>query len=429
MRAAWLVPAVAVALLGCAACSTGKDDPAVAARVAELQAQAATLYEQGDLRGALREAVRALTVDPSASELCDGISRIYTEMGRDDEAVEFFALAAEKLPDKVTPRVLQGHHEYLLGHWDLALAAFDEAARLDPDNPVPPRRCGEIYHAQGRFEEALSMFERAFELDRSDVETAVRLVRSQRITGRYETAMQTVEAALAENPEGAGLHHAKAQLLVREQRLEEAERSLRRALELDPRHREAHYDLARLLHRAGRDAEAAEHERRAARLASFERGRDALGRELVARPTDPSVPLAFAELELTEDNFAEALGWFRRARSRGAQGPRLAGGTAEALFGMGELERGEAALRSITATDGHSDLAMATRLIAEGRPAPAAAFLERAVATGPEEREYLYRVADLLAEAGLPEQASAIAARAAAAPGVVEAMGGTHHSD
>jgi len=427
--------ALVLGSLALGACSGGDrarpagGDPAKAEEVRRYQQLASQLYEQGDLRGALREAVRALTIDPARSDLCEGISRIYTEMGRDDEASEFFALAAKKLPDRVTPKRFQGHHEYLLGHWDRAMEIYEEVARLDPSDPVAFSRMGEILQARGSFEEALEKYRRARELDPGSAETAARVVRLLRITGRYDEARTTVDAALAAAPDSADLYHARSQLSSREGDFEAAEADLRRALEADPRHRAAHYDLARLLERTGNSEEARRHEARARRLADFEAGRDAVGREMLRNPKDSSLPLAFGELELTEDNFREALGWLERARARGAAGPRLWGALAEARFGMGDLRGGEEALRELRGTsDPHVELARAAALVASGRLDEAVPHLDLAASGAPPRREFLYRVADLLREAGREPSAERVEQRCATLPAVVDAIGRTHRA-
>ena len=393
----------------------GRDSP----RYQSYWNEALALRQRGDAGGALSKAARALVAAPDAREPYELMSGIYMELGEDGDAVAFFEKAAVRFPDRPEPRLFQGFHEFRRGSWDSALQAYEAALALDPSDPEPHFRKGLILQAKGSFDLALDSLRHAHELEPDNATTAARLARLLRISGNYTEAMRTVDDALVASPDAADLHYAKGQLLLHQGNLEEAERSFRRALELNSRHREAHYDLGRLLRRTGRQTQGLWEEALARRLTQFVETREILSGQLRLRPSDPAPALALAELELTEDNYVEALGLFQRAEKNGAPPQRIAAGMAEALFGMGDLERGERAMQLLAgAADGRSELARATRLVALARPAQAVAFIARAVEVGPAEREFLRRAADLYAAAGRPAQARDLLERAASSPAV-----------
>jgi tetratricopeptide (TPR) repeat protein len=426
-----------LALTGCGGEGSPPGDAARAAAEAALRspeyrqfsAEAGALHQQGDLRGALKQATRALSAAPQAREPWDGIGRLYMEIGRADEELQFFTIAARNFADSPHAHIHLGRVRYRLGQWDEALAAFDEALRLDPSQTEAHFQRGLVFQAQAAFDEALAAYRRALELAPDSPSVAARVARMQRVTGDYEGAMATVDRALALVPGAAELHYAKGQLLINAGEVAAAERSLRRALAENHRHGGAHYDLARLLLRDGREDEARKHQLASRRLNELAATRDALGGQLGARAGDPLVPIMLAELELTEDNFVEALNWLGRAEIQGGPPERIAAARAEALFGLGRLDEGEAALAALTGvTDGRAALARGAGLIARQRPAQAVPFLDRAVEVGPEEREFLRRVADFYEAAGRDAVAESLHERAVSAPPIQQAAT-THASD
>jgi tetratricopeptide (TPR) repeat protein len=391
-------------------------------------AEARKLHEQGNLRGALQQATRALSVAPLAREPWDAIQRLYTEIGRSDEALQFFTIAARKFSTSPYAHLYLGGAEYRMGNWESALAAYDEALRLDPTQSEAHFQRAVILQGQASFEEALAAYRRSLELEPRSTTAAARVARMQRVTGDYEGAMATVERALAVVPGSPELLYTRGQILFHGGEVEAAEAAFRGALDRNPDHGGAHHDLARLLMRTGREDEGRRHERTAQRLTEISETRDALGAMLGARAGDPLVPILMAELELTAGNHGEALNWLGRAETQGGPAGRIAAARAEAWFGAGDLVRGEAELTVLTGkTDARSALARAAGLAARGRTAQAVPFLERAAKEGPQEREFLRRIADLYEAAGEADRAEELLERAESAPRI--GTGSTHASD
>lgn len=413
----------ALALLACgkSAEPVEKTDPARENEKRRLFAEARRLESAGDLRGALREATRGLVLDLAARDGFDEVSRIYTAMGADPEAAEFFALAVKRAPYAHAYHVL-GVHEFRRGRWGEALTAFDEAVRLDPGFAESWFERGIALQGQARFEEALASFRRAWEIAPTSPETAARIARLLRIQGDYDGARAFVEAALQKLPSSPALHFARGQLLLRDGRLDEAERTLRETLRLDPFHIEAKEDLAKILHRTGRDAEADREQREATWLRRYFETRSAVSRIAPHRATDPLVPLVLAEMDLTEGRFEIAIRSFRRAAELGAPRERAAAGLAEALVLSGDLAAGDEALASLEdSEDGRVDLARAAGLVASGKGKEALPHLERAVSRGPAEWEFRRRAAALFERAGRGARAEALRAEAERLPGCAEA--------
>ena len=375
--------------------------------------QSLSLYGQGDFQASLQEAKNALAASPAAPEPYRLVSKIYTDIGRDRDGIEFFKEAARNYPSQSEPWFYKGFHEFRRHKWKEALESFERAAGLDPENPECHARQGLIHQYMGEFERALLEFKRAHELSPASASHAVRLVTLLRISGSYDEAEKILSEALAATPDSADLHYALGQLRLRHESNEEAETALRRAIALHPALAKAHKDLAGVLFRKGQEQEAQLELAIAERLTDYVRRKSFLVERLGLNPGNPLLPLLLGELELTEQRFSRALGWFTRARALGAPANRIAAGRAEAYTGLGKVAAGEAELSTLPQTgDGRADLARAALLMARGNIPEAAMLLDRAVARGPEEREFLRRASDLYARIGRNAESYALLERA-----------------
>ncbi len=403
-----------VCLFASACASPERGGNASAAHAALRQAAVAAL-DAGDPQAALEPAVRALAAEPRQREAYALVSRIYSELGRDAEAVEFFAVGTRNLPRLPHGWFYKGFHEFRLGRWEDALASFARAAALDPRDAQARFRRGLIHQAMGNFEQALAELREAYRLAPADPIVAARLARVLRIVGRYDEAERLTREALERNAESPDLLYALGQLRLRAGDLDEAERALRRAIARVPDWYEPHHELARVLQRRGDAAQARREERLAARLRAAREGREVLRQAAAERPRDPYPWLLLAELALAQARPAEARRWLSQARKLQAPAARLAADEAELALLQGEVERAAALLAGVHEdAHPHLDLARAALDAANGR-----ASLERLEALArmaPEERTFLWRLADAFEGLGQSERAQELLQRAEAAP-------------
>ena len=376
-------------------------------------------YEEGDFQGALREAMNALVTSPGASEPYRLVSKIYTDIGRDQDGIEFFREATRQYPDQSHPWFYKGFHEFHRHLWKEALVSFEQAAALDPENPECHLRRGLILQYMGEFDRSLAELERAYALSPRSPIYAFRLVNGQRISGKYDDAERTLTEALAVMPDSADLHYALAQLRLRLMRDDDAETALERAITLDPTLAKAHKDLAGVLFRMGRKEEARRELAIAERLTDYSRRKSFLMERLGVNPDQAILPLLLAELELTEGRFLQSLRWFTRAEVMRAPASRISAGRAEAYAGSGKTAAGEAELSKLSESgDGRVDLARAAIFLARGDVQEAAGLLDRALDRGPSERDFLRRTSDLYARSGRTNESLALLERAESVPRV-----------
>jgi tetratricopeptide (TPR) repeat protein len=381
----------------------------------ELMRKSIELYRRGDFKSAFDAASKALTASPGATDTYRLVSKIFTDIGRDKQGIDYFRKVAEKESRRWQPFFYQGLHEYHLHMWEESLTSFERATALDPGNAEAHARSGFLLEYMGDFDRAEDSFRTAWEIEPTEARYASRHAKSLRMAGDYEGAEAVIRTALETSPEAAELHYAMGQLRLKEGRTAEAEEALRRAIELDPGHGAAHRDLAGLLARAGHEREARRYLAVADRIKESAREKGFLLDRLGVNPGDPQLPLLLGELELTDGNHRKALQWFARVEALSGPSDRLHAARAEALFGAGQIDAGRAELSRIgEPQDGRVVLARAVEAAASGDPDEAVRLAAIAVETGPQEKDFLRRASDIYNRAGRTDEAYDLLNRATA---------------
>ncbi len=298
----------------------------------------------GDLQAALRASTEALLAAPALGEPYQRVSDLYAQMGRHENAAEFFMMAAGRFPESAEAPFFRGVHLYRLARWDEALEAFDRAVALEPGMAAAHFQRGVVLQAKADFDGAIAALGRAAELNPGDPYTAVRLARMLRVAGRYDEAREVVEQARTRSDRVAAVHYALGQILLRVGTATEAEASFRRALELDPGYREARHDLGRLQARMGRDEEARRELVLARHIKRVQEERSQLTRLVGLSEDDPGPALALAAIEINQDRLGDARRWIARAEALGAAPDRVSGMRALIAYLAGDVAAGDAEL-------------------------------------------------------------------------------------
>lgn len=381
----------------------------------ELMRRSLERYRTGDFKGAFDAASEALSASPGATEPYRLVSKIFTDIGRDKQGIEFFRGFASRHSDRWQPFFYQGLHEYHLDMWEESLVSFQRATSLDPGNAEAHARSGYLLEYMGDFGRAAVSFRKAWEIEPTKARYASRHAKSLRMSGDYDAAEEVIRAGLDTTPDAAELHYAMGQLWLKQGRTAEAEDALRQAIELDPRNGVAHRDLAGLLARAGREREARRHMAIADRIKESAREKGFLLDRLGVTPGDPLLPLLLGELELTDGQHRKALQWFARVEALAGPTDRIHACRAEALFGAGQMDAGRSELARISnPEDGRAVLARAVGAAAAGNLDDAIELAGVAVETGPQEKDFLRRASDIYNLAGRTDEAYELLNRATA---------------
>ncbi len=366
-------------------------DPATVQRVQSEFAVVGELLGQGRFGEALDAAAAAITIAPHRIEPYEVLSNWFVQLDRHDRAIEAF--------DRLSAGNAHGlrflaRHQALSGDRETAEATLERCLERESDHPGCRLERALVLQARGAFEDAATDLRVAYAGD-ADPATAARLVETLRLTGDYDAIDAVLDTALEADPDSADLLFARARMLLRDRKDTAAEPLLRRVIDLDPTSAPAFRLLGGLLIRTGREAEGR------FRLGQADLYRDyhAAIRTLKQGYTDSAHAtgaLMIAEVELTIGSFDAATGWLDVARAGGASESRIAAAEAWIAYARGDATRGDAALsRAGGEDDGRANLARAARATRAGNRELAVAWLRRAVATGPNERCFLHRAADL----------------------------------
>lgn len=388
-----------------------RPDPETVKRVqAELNV-ASRLLQQSKFDEALEAASVAIAMTPDRVEPYELLSNWYVQLERHDRAIEAFERLSAESPHGL--RFL-ARHQALSDDREAALATLERCVEMDARHPGCRVERAMLRQAKGAFKASIEDLRVAYEVD-SDPATAVRLAELLRITGAYAEIRPVLEAALEQAPDLADLVLALARLQLRDRDDAAAEQTLRRAVELDPTSPAALRLLGGLLLRVGQEAEA--HYR--LDQADLYRDYHMTSRTLIQDfgvSRNATAALMIAELELTIGNYQGAQRWLDTARAHGAPAQRLAAAQAWTWYALGDVAKGDTELaRAGGEDDGRANLARAARAARTGNPEQAGTWLRRAIANGPNERNFLHRAADLYRSIGDADSAAALQLRAATA--------------
>lgn len=176
---------------------------------------------------------RAAEFDPGNPDVVVKLGRILREVGRDEEALEWFLRYHEMVPGDFQGLAHIGGSLSALGRYDEAESYFRRAL-AGSDDPVTHYNLGLLMSLRGRTGEAIAAYERALERDPSHEDARSNLAAALVRASRPDRALRELLRVLDENPDNA-LARANLGLLYAQQgRVRDAVRELEHALAIDP---------------------------------------------------------------------------------------------------------------------------------------------------------------------------------------------------
>lgn len=177
-------------------------------RVQEHFDSATEKLNQGDIDGALSDALAILEHTPDDANAQYIAGACLLEKEQYDEAVKHLLLAAELQPDfalaQLRLAIAYQHQQDI----DSAVSWYDRTLELEPDNIAALYNAGAMLYDAGRSEESLSYLERALKLKPDDFNILEMMGYCELQKGQYAKAYEHLSKArqLTEDPEiGAGL--------------------------------------------------------------------------------------------------------------------------------------------------------------------------------------------------------------------------------
>jgi arylsulfatase A-like enzyme/Tfp pilus assembly protein PilF len=206
----------------------------------------AFLYnEVGDHQSAVAAITRALELNPAAKDVAALTGAYLTEAGRAREAVARLAAFADDPNPDVDVLIAYGVALAASGRSSEALTTFERARTLDPTNALPLIDTATVYLSGGDSRRAEAVFNEALRIDpnAARAHNGLAIVAAQR--GDYATAVAHWQRALAIDPGDYQTLYNLGDVLVRTGRPEEARPYWERYVRTAPAALEAR-DIARV---------------------------------------------------------------------------------------------------------------------------------------------------------------------------------------
>jgi predicted O-linked N-acetylglucosamine transferase (SPINDLY family) len=309
-------------------------------------------------RGELREALdcyrRAFEIDPGYADAYNNAGNVLADLGRGEEAKEYFECAAElrarsiqpdkaETPDPDEQMLHAALRAFQEGRSAEGLALCREVLSRAPERFEAWTLSGACLRAQGQFEQAVEAHRRALALNPEYIDAHTNLSNVLRELGRFAEAVEHYRFVQKRQPSRPDIYKNLGNAFYGLGNLDQAIRCFRRALALDPDYADAHWDLALALLAAG-DYEAGwrEHEWRWRQKPL--RPRD------YAEPQWQGQPLAGKRVLIyAEQGFGDSLQFLRFVPDIGALGaeillelqPELRALAAESVAVSRLIDRGE----------------------------------------------------------------------------------------
>ena len=232
------------------------DDPKKLIRLNDQIEDVVTLYEAGNLQGALALVRQVVAERPGMSLALQHLAFLERETGDLPGAVATLKKALAANPDDVEIATLLGAYLNELGRSKEAASLLQVfAERPSPEIDVLLAQ-GAAQAQSGRAEQAIATFERALSVDPTNAAAKANLGTAYLVVRDYKKAEAALRAALSLDPDVSRAHNALGVIAVETGRPDEAIEHWKRAVELNPREWDTVFNLAKLLRQRGRMAEA-----------------------------------------------------------------------------------------------------------------------------------------------------------------------------
>lgn len=255
MKKAWALCAAVVAAAAVLAACSGPEE-----RKIRYLEKGQSYFAERNYEKARVEFRNALQIDPQDATARYNIGRVAEKLNDPREAVAQYRAAVDADPKLTQPRAALGRLLLLGGLPDKAMELAEPGLAQEPTNAqlltVRGAAKAQLGDVPGAFEDAEAALKGA-----PDDEYAIALLASlYRQNARSDRAIEVVRAGLERLPESVDLHIVLAELELSHERRDEAQAQLQKVVELQPRELAHRFRLARF-HLLGKDKDAAAAER------------------------------------------------------------------------------------------------------------------------------------------------------------------------
>ncbi len=225
-----------------------------------------SLYSNGMLRDALREAKRLSHQFPNDPFLHSVLASCLVDSGQEDAAVRSYKRALQIKPDYVEVHNNLGGVFNALGQLDEAVASFERALKFSPDHVAAHYNLGNVLRKMGRLEAAARSYQRVLQIRPDQPEVYSNLGAVYRELGRMDAAVESYKQALKINPDFADAHNNLGNTFSDIGQQHAAISCFERALEIRPDFAKAYRNLGAVLLDLGQMDAAVESYKQALRI-------------------------------------------------------------------------------------------------------------------------------------------------------------------
>ncbi len=192
---------------------------------------------------------KALQLNPETVSVLGKMGYFLAELGRNDEALEYFEKILKTDLKKEEAHLAEEVHLELgrilekLGRMDEAETHYREIIRLNPDSAAAYTTLGILLARQGRTNEAVQDLAQALKIAPQDVEALNNMGNILKEEGRLQESINYYEKAIDIKADYAEAHNNLGLALLYLQKADEAEKHFREALRLDQMLPEIHGNL------------------------------------------------------------------------------------------------------------------------------------------------------------------------------------------
>jgi Flp pilus assembly protein TadD len=208
--------------------------------------RAKQLSTEGDVKGALLEARRALFTTPSDAETLTLVARLSRRAGQPELAAEAWGRVAQQGSDDATPLIQQARAFMAMKDAAGAVMAGREASARDPGNAEAFHVTGLAQLSMGELGGAIASFEKTVELEPNHGWALNNLGFACLRANRNERAVEVLERAAEQLPHVASVQNNYGVALERVGRKDEAKAAYQHAMDLSPKYVKARLNSARV---------------------------------------------------------------------------------------------------------------------------------------------------------------------------------------
>lgn len=183
-------------------------------------------------------------------------SRVLKRIGRIQESLIVSEHLIAHYPHDFSGYTLRSNANFLLGHYDKAMADAQLACRMDPDNPNSYLARAFVLLQTGQYEKALEDFNKTLEIDPQRYDAMRGQGKCLSMLGRDFEALSSFQLLRRAFPDDPDVYYEIADVLFAAGYLDDCEKTCRQCLQLDPNYVSAYVILGMIAMRRNDDEKA-----------------------------------------------------------------------------------------------------------------------------------------------------------------------------